>query len=109
MPNTGFTAAELNDGFVVAINIVAKPGQAEAVAEILQGLVAPTMAEPGVKLFLPYRSPARSADFFIFELYRTESGWAAHQETAHFKQAIAELLPRVSHRERVPYVPYAAV
>jgi hypothetical protein len=37
------------------------------------------MAEPGVKLFLPYRSPTNPRAFFIFELYLNEQGWAAHQ------------------------------
>ena len=106
MRDTNLTPQDLNDGFVVAINIEAKADEATAVAAILEGLVAPTMAEPGVKLFLPYRSPSDPAQFFIFELYENEEAWGAHQETAHFKAAIEELLPRVSRRERVPFVPY---
>lgn len=106
--HTGLTPEELNDGFVVAIDIAAKDGEAEAVAGILEGLVAPTMAEPGVKLFLPYRSPGDPARFFVFELYRNEDAWGAHQETAHFKAAVERLLPRVSKRERVPFVPYTS-
>jgi quinol monooxygenase YgiN len=65
------------------------------------------MAEPGVKLFLPYRSPSSPASFFIFELYVDAAGWDAHQQTQHFKDCIKELLPRVAKRERVPFVPYA--
>ena len=106
MQEISYTPSELNDGFVVAINIEAKEGQGEAVGAILAGLVEPTMAEPGVKLFLPYRSPTNPLQFFLFELYRDEQAWADHQATAHFKEAIAELLPRTAKRERVPYVPY---
>ena len=109
MRQASFTPRDLNDGFVVAINIEAKDGEAEAVASILNGLVGPTMAEPGVKLFLPYRSPTDPSRFFIFELYRDEDAWGAHQETEHFKEAIKQLVPRVSRRERVPFVPYASV
>ncbi len=109
MPAAGFTPQELNEGFVVAIDIRAKDGEAETVATILEGLIAPTMAEPGVKLFLPYRAPDDPARFFIFELYRNEDGWTAHQETAHFRAAVAELLPRVSRRERVPFLPFASL
>ena len=108
MPDASYAPQDLNDGFVVAIDIEAKEGEADQVAGILQGLVAPTMAEPGVKLFLPYRSPSNPARFFVFELYRTEEAWAEHQATAHFKSAIEDLLPRVAKRERVPYVPYTA-
>ena len=63
--------------------------------------------DAGVKLFLSFAQD--SARFLIFELYRSEDGRAAHQQTAHFKAAIAELLPRVAERERVPFVPYATV
>ena len=106
MDEITFTPSALNDGFVVAITIKAKDTETAAVATILGDLVAPTMAEPGVKLFLPYRSPTDRALFFIFELYIDEAAWGRHQETPHFKAAIAELLPRVEHRERIPFVPY---
>ncbi|MCG8355232.1 MAG: antibiotic biosynthesis monooxygenase [Kiloniellales bacterium] len=108
MPEEMFAPSDLNEGFVVAIDIEAKEDEAQAVADILEGLVGPTMDEPGVKLFLPYRSPTNPRRFFIYELYRDEAAWGAHQETAHFKAAIAELLPRVSKRERVPFVPYTS-
>ena len=98
--------AALNDGFVVAIMLEAKQGEADALAEILRVMTAPTMAEPGVKLFLPYRSPTNSSLFFILELYVNEAGWAAHEATDHFKAAIKGLLPRVTRRERVPFIPF---
>jgi quinol monooxygenase YgiN len=106
MQTTSFTPKDLNDGFVVAITIEAKMGESNRVAAILEELVPPTMAEPGVKLFLPYRSPTSPSLFFIFELYVNEAAWGAHQETEHFKDAIKELLPRVAKRERVPFIPY---
>jgi quinol monooxygenase YgiN len=106
MAETAFTPAQLNDGFVVAINIVAKAGEEDAVAGALAALIQPTMAEPGVKLFLPYRSPTDPAAFFIFELYENEAGWAAHQRTDHFKAFVETMVPRIARRERVPYVPY---
>ena len=109
MQTRHFSHNDLHDGFVVAINIEAKPGESERVAAILEDLVEPTMAEPGVKLFLPYRSPTSPSSFFIFELYVNESGWGAHQETPHFKKAVAELLPRISRRERIPFIPYVRV
>jgi quinol monooxygenase YgiN len=101
-----YAPADLNNGFVVAITIEANEGQSEAVGAILEGLVAPTMAEPGVKLFLPYRSPTNPSLYFVFELYVDEAAWGAHQQTKHFEAAIEDLLARVSKRERVPFVPY---
>ena len=108
MAMTALTPAQLNDGFVVAIEIVANAGEEDAVAGALEALIEPTMAEPGVKLFLPYRSPTDPKAFFIFELYRNEAGWAEHQKTDHFKAFAATMLPRIARRERVPYVPYVA-
>jgi quinol monooxygenase YgiN len=96
----------LNDGFVVAIMLEAKEGEADAVADILRAMTPPTMAEPLVKLFLSYRSPTNRSLFFIFELYVNEAGWAAHEATDHFKAAVKELLPRVIRRERVPFIPF---
>src|ERR1700712_4740426 len=109
MSQKAFTPAELNQGFVVAIQIVAKPGEENIVADALQSLIQPTMAEPGVKLFLPYRSPTDPTSFFIFELYQDEAGWAEHQKTAHFKSFADNLLPRIAKRERIPFVPYASI
>lgn len=106
MKQTSYSPADLNNGFVVAISIEAKSGEEDAVGAILQELVAPTTAEPGVKLFLPYRSPDNPASFFLYELYVDETGWRRHQETAHFKAAIEQLVPRIAKRERMPFVPY---
>ncbi len=108
MDDAELTLDALQDGFVVAITLQATEGESEAVAKILQDLVAPSMAEPGMKLFLPYRSPTDPNLFFVFELYRGDAGRAAHQDTPHFKEAIEELLPRVIRRELVPFVPYGA-
>jgi quinol monooxygenase YgiN len=109
MKKSSYTPADMNEGFVVSVMIEAKEGEADAVAALIAGLVAPTLAEPGVKLFIPYRSPANPRLFFIFELYVSEDGWRAHQETEHFKAAIGDLVPRASRRERIPFVPYAAI
>jgi quinol monooxygenase YgiN len=100
---------ELNQGFVVAIQLEANPGEEERLATSLQELIVPTMAEPGVKLFLPYRSPTDPKLFFVYELYVNEAGWAAHQQTSHFKAFVDEMLPRLARRERVPFVPFARI
>lgn len=105
---TPHSLKELNQGFIVAITLEALEGKADAVEEILRVMISPTMAEPGVKLFLPYRSPTNRSLFFVFELYVDEAAWSAHETTDHFKAAIKELLPRLARRERVPFAPFAA-
>ena len=109
MADTTYGLHELNHGFVVAIQIEANPGEEERLAASLQALIGPTMAEPGVKLFLPYRSPTDRKLFFIYELYVDEAGWAAHQQTSHFKTFVDEMLPRLARRERIPFVPFARI
>jgi quinol monooxygenase YgiN len=104
--DTHSSVVNLNVGFVVAIRIVAKAGEADSVATILKQLVAPSMAEPGMKVFMPYRSPTDPSSFFVYELYENEAAWDAHNNTAHFKAAIVDLVPKCASRERVPFVPF---
>src|SRR4051812_7481529 len=101
MTDQALAPADLNEGFVVAIYLEAKPGEEARLAAHLQALIAPTMAEPGVKLFLPYRSPTDPKVFFVYELYKAEAGWAAHQQTPHFKAFVDDMLPRLTRRERI--------
>ena len=105
MTYTDPAAANHNEGFVVAINIVAKEGKGDAVANILQGLIEPTMAEASVKFFMPYRSPTDPLSFFIYELYVDEAGWEAHNNAPHFLSVVDELVALAAHRQRVPFVP----
>jgi quinol monooxygenase YgiN len=109
MADQKFTLGDLNAGFVVTIYLEAKPGEEEKLARCLRTLVEPTMAEPSVKLFLPYRSPTDPRVFFVYELYAEEAGWAAHQKTSHFKAFIDEMLPRLARRERIPFVPFTTI
>jgi Antibiotic biosynthesis monooxygenase len=57
---------------------------------------------------LPDRSPTNPLKFFIFELYVDEAAWGAHEATDHFKTAVVQLLPMVTRRERVPFIPFLA-
>ena len=57
MSEKAFSPAELNQGFVVAIQIVAKAGEEDIVANALQTLVKPTMA---ASIFADLKLNARS-------------------------------------------------
>jgi quinol monooxygenase YgiN len=99
-------AQNLNKGFVVMVRITAKPGEADAIASILQSLAGPSMAEPGMKFFMPYRSPQDPAQFLVYELYENAAGWDAHNASPHFLAAVDDLVARAAHRERIPFVPF---
>lgn len=93
------------DGFSVSIQITAKPGEGDAIAALLQGLVEPSMAEPGVKVFAPYRSPDDPLKFFVYELYVDRAGWDAHNESPHLLAVINDIVAKAAYRKRVPYLP----
>jgi quinol monooxygenase YgiN len=99
-------AADLNTGFVVSVRIIAKDGEADAVAAILKSLVGPSMAERGMKFFMPYRSAVNPAEFFVYELYEDRAGWDAHNASAHFLAAVDELVAKAASRERIPFLPF---
>jgi quinol monooxygenase YgiN len=101
-------AANLNAGFVVLVRITAKEGEADAVADILQSLVRPSMAEPGMKAFMPYRSPDNPAEFIVYELYENRAGWDAHNASPHFLNAVDALVAKAAFRERIPFLPFVA-
>lgn len=91
-------------GLAVSAIWQAKPGEADAVADILARLGAEARAEPGVKLFLVQRNLADPAQFLFYELFEDEAAFAAHQQTAHFKTLVLEQgLPRLVRRERTQY------
>ena len=100
------SAANLNTGFVVSVRIVAKEGEADAVAQILEGLVGPSMAEPGMKFFMPYRSAINPDEFFVYELYENAAGWDAHNASPHFLNAVDQLVAKAASRERIPFLPF---
>jgi quinol monooxygenase YgiN len=99
-------AEELNNGFAVLVRITAKKGEADAVARILESLVEPSMSEPGLKYFIPYRSADDPSQFFVYELYEDASGWDAHNASPHFLAAVDALVEKAAQRERIPFVPF---
>lgn len=91
-------------GLLVVAQWETKEGEADKVAGILQRFLPEAQAEPGPKLFLIGRSKENPAQFLFYELFRDETAFKAHQESAHFKTYIAgQALPLVAKRERAQY------
>ena len=92
------------DRLVVTAFWETKPGEEEAVAKILSRYAPQAREEPGVESFVIHRSRAEPAKFFFYEVFKNEAGFAAHQETEHFKALIVgEALPKLAKRERAQY------
>ncbi|MBI3517186.1 MAG: antibiotic biosynthesis monooxygenase [Proteobacteria bacterium] len=102
-------AAPAEGRLAVTVTWEAKEGEADAVAEILRRMASAVRAEPGTLMFWPHRSASNDRLFFLYELYKDEAAFAAHQETEHFKSLIlGQALAKLARRERVQFVPMPA-
>jgi quinol monooxygenase YgiN len=82
----------------------AKPGEEEAVAEILQKFLPQVQKEAWVKQFDIHRSRTKPELFLFYEVFRSEAGFTDHQQTEHFKTLIqGQALPKLARREREQY------
>ena len=82
----------------------AKPGEEDAVAEILKSFLPKAQKEAWVKQFEIHRSTTKPQQFLFYEVFRSEAGFADHQQTEHFKTLIqGQALPKLAKREREQY------
>jgi quinol monooxygenase YgiN len=94
----------MHDGLVVTAFWEAKPGEAAAVVDIIKRFLPQAQREPGVKAFQIHQSLTEPEKFFFYEVFTGEEGFAAHQQTEHFKTLIqGEALPRLAKRERAQH------
>ena len=91
-------------GLLVVAQWEAKPGQADAVVDILHRFLPQAQSDPGIKLFLIGRGKDNPAQFLFYELFVDEAALADHQASEYFKTLVAgEALPLLSKRERAQY------
>jgi quinol monooxygenase YgiN len=81
--------------------LTARPGRAEALRALLEGMVAPCRAEPGNLRWDIWQDQAERGRYVLDELYADDAAVAAHRETAHFKAYFAQINDLA---ERSPYV-----
>ncbi len=84
--------------------VTATEGKADELSVELQGMLAPTHAEPGCEFYRLYES-ATPGRFFFHELWESEEALDAHRQTPHFlrmKQTTQNLLakPLEGHKVR---------
>ena len=70
--------------YVLAVTWIAKPGNEEAVHDILQQMGEASRQEAGVVNDTTHVEPQNPREFFIYEKYHDIGGLEAHQNTAHF-------------------------
>jgi len=82
-----------------------RDGEAEAAAAIIARFAQEARKEPGLELLMVNQCATNPAQFLFYEVFQDEAAFEAHQQTPHFKTMILEdALPRLSKRERVPYI-----
>lgn len=75
---------------VVAI-LQAKPGQSASVERALHAIVAPSRAEAACRFYTPHRDPGHEGRYVFIERWASREALAEHEQTAHFKQLLADL------------------
>ncbi|HNS95461.1 MAG TPA: antibiotic biosynthesis monooxygenase [Polyangiaceae bacterium] len=95
--------------YVVCVTIWVKPGFEEAFIEATRHNHVGTRKEPGNLRFDVLRKADEPTRFFLYEAYRTEEDFVAHQKTQHYttwKQTVTEWMsqPRqgVRHHSLFP-------
>lgn len=89
-----------NNAKIVGL-LVANPGKAAELRELLLGMAKPSRAEPGNLRWDVWQDQSNSDRYVLDELYVDEAALAAHRETPHFMN-YAERVSRIA--ERTPLV-----
>ena len=91
----------LKDGLVVTAFWEAKPGETDALIDIIKRFLPQAQREPGVKAFQIHQNVAKPREFFFYEVFAGEAAFAEHQQTDHFKNIIVgQAIPKLARRER---------
>jgi quinol monooxygenase YgiN len=76
--------------YVVTATWKAKPGEEDAVLELLGRVAAASRQEPGCLLFWVHRSPEDRSIFFLYEQYASEEAFRAHAASTHVRDLVLD-------------------
>ena len=68
----------------------ARPGREEALGDALLAVIEPSRAEAGCEAYELHRSSEDPALWFMYEVWASQEALAAHFETPHLKQLVAQ-------------------
>ncbi|APL95695.1 antibiotic biosynthesis monooxygenase [Sphingobium indicum] len=75
---------------IIAV-LTARPGKAEALRILLDGMLAPSRAEPGNLRYDLWVDPAQPGRYVLDELYGNADAVAAHRASPHFQAYLAAI------------------
>ncbi|MBB4099952.1 putative quinol monooxygenase [Sphingomonas kyeonggiensis] len=84
---------------IIAI-LAARPGKAEALRILLDGMIAPTRAESGNLRYDLWQDRTDPARFVLDELYADDEAVAAHRASPHFQNYLSQI---ETLAERTPF------
>jgi quinol monooxygenase YgiN len=91
----------------IAVKLVAKEGQEERVRDALARNTAPTLAEPGCRMFQAHSDPSDPRVFFVYEQWDDDAAIEAHRETPHYEElAVGVIFDAVEYRDRLMLAPF---
>ena len=71
--------------------LVARPGKADALRDLLLGMLVPSRAEPGNLGYELWQNSADPNSFVLDELYVDAAAVAAHRASPHFQHYLANI------------------
>ncbi|HEY2559805.1 MAG TPA: putative quinol monooxygenase [Caldimonas sp.] len=86
--------------FVLQVSISIKPENVDAFMKKLDENARNARMEPGCKQFEVLVDPNDRTKIMLYEVYKDEAAFEAHQQTPHFKKYIAEAVPLLADRAR---------
>jgi quinol monooxygenase YgiN len=87
--------------YVLVARMVAKDGEQDRAAEIIEELGAASRTEPGVVHYIAHRDPEDPRVFLMYEHYRDKAAFEEHGQTEHFQTlGVGEIFPLMETRER---------
>lgn len=90
--------------YVVTAAWKAKPGEEEAVLDLLERVAAASRLEPGCLLFWIHRSLEDGRAFFLYEQYSSQGAFAEHAASEHVRKLVLDdAVNRLEVRRREHY------
>ena len=91
------SAADAPDALVVIAELVAKPGRADALRDIMVPFVAGARLEPGCEHYVLMEDREMPGRFLTYEVWTNQAALAAHMQTPEIKAAgpkLADILAK---------------
>ena len=89
----------MSDNVKIMAILAARPGKADELRALLDGMIAPSRSEPGNLRYDLWQDQSDPARFVLDELYADNAAVTAHRATPHFQNylsVIGELAERTA-------------